>query len=173
MRNTDQEDPNIHWDNTNVKGRIVLDLGCGDFGNATTLSYPTTFEYFLNKEAKLVIGVDSNVSDISNLQAKDIPFERCIIINDNIDSSNKILNLIKEHNVEIIKSDIEGGEQFLFDIDDNDFCLIDEYYIETHGDLLYNRCLKKLTRCGYDIYDQLSLDQTEGYSKVIFAKRKK
>ena len=172
MRKTNQEDPNQHWDNVNVKDRVVLDLGCGDFGNATSFKYPTTLEYFLNKEAKFVVGVDSDLSDVTMLLSKQLPQEKHIIINDTIDSSDKILSLVKQYNIEIIKSDIEGGERFLFDLNDDDFCLIDEYYIETHGTLLYNECLKKLNYCGYDIYDQLNLSHTEGSSKVIFARKK-
>jgi len=171
MRTIHDEDPYIHWDNINVKNKIILDLGCGDFGRATSLNYLTTLEYFVMLEAKFVIGVDSNITDIKNLTNKNLSSDKCIIINESVDSSDKILNLIKKYNVDIVKSDIEGGEKFLFDICDNDFKNVKEYYIETHGDTLYKKCIDKLNQCEYLIYDQIDLAHTSGNSKVVFARK--
>lgn len=172
MKQINSEDPVLHWEYVNVKDKIVLDLGCGDFGNAGNLPYSTSLEYFLIKEAAFVLGVDMLTSDINVIKSFESKYSNFSAINAMVHSPEQIKDLIVNNNIQIVKCDIEGSEAALFDLDDEFFVLIEEYYIETHTPDLYNRCILKLTNCGYDIYEQISLAQTGDVCKVIFAKRK-
>lgn len=171
MKKVNSEDPNYHWEFVNVKGKKVLDLGCGDFGNAGKLPYPTTLEYFLMKEAAFVLGVDANSSDLEAIRSLKDRYQNFDIIESTISSSDQIRDLIINNGIQVLKSDIEGAESHLFDLDDETFSLVEEHYIETHNDGLYNQCINKLTNCGYNIYDQIALVQTNEVCKVIFARK--
>lgn len=165
------EEPHLHWGNINVSGKRVLDLGCGDFGNVSSLEYPSTLEYFLEMGAAYVIGVDLNIPDlqsISNIQHDKNKFE---IQEKGISSSEDVLELIKSYNVDIVKCDIEGSEIHLLNIPDEIFSSISQYYIETHGDELYRATEEKLLKCGYDVYNRIDLTHTNGNCKVLFAKK--
>ena len=164
------ENPDQHWEYVNVKDKRVLDLGCGDFGNATILPYPSTFEYFLEKEASFVVGVDLNNIDIENLLQK-VEVSKVKTVTMSINDPQQIINLIEENKINIVKCDIEGAESFLFDVPEEDFKRVDEYYIETHNEDLHKRCISKLTECGYDIYAEIILMHTGAACKVLFAKR--
>ena len=164
------ENPDQHWEYVNVKDKRVLDLGCGDFGNATILPYPSTLEYFLEKEASFVVGVDFNNIDIENLLQK-VEVDRVKTVTMSINDPQQIINLIEENSINIVKCDIEGAESFLFDVPEEDFKKVDEYYIETHNEDLYKRCISKLIECGYDTYAEIILMHTGAACKVLFAKR--
>jgi len=172
MKKVNSEDPKYHWEFVNVKSKRVLDLGCGDFGSVGHLPYTTTLEHFLIKEAAFVLGVDANSSDLNAIKSLKDKYSNFDIIESMISSPNQIKDLIINNNIQILKSDIEGAESYLFDLDDETFSLIEEHYIETHNDNLYNQCITKLTNCGYDIYEQISLVQTGEVCKVVFAKKK-
>lgn len=168
------ENPDQHWEYVNVEGKRVLDLGCGDFGNATTLPYPSTVEYLLERQASFVVGVDISVVDTENLKNK-IDMSKIKILSMPIESSTQIIDLVEQNNIDIVKCDIEGFETALFDIPVEAFRKVEEYYVETHGNDLHNRCIEKLTECGYDIYAEINLGQTnhhpQGSCKVLFARR--
>jgi len=172
MRKVNSEDPNYHWEFVNVKNKRVLDLGCGDFGGVGKLPYTTTLEYFLIKEASFVLGVDVDISDLESIKLLETKYPNFNIICSMISSPDQIKYLITNYDIQILKSDIEGHEVNIFNLDDETFTLIEEYYIETHSDELYNQCIDKLTNCGYEIYDQISLVQTNELCKVIFARKK-
>jgi hypothetical protein len=165
----DTENPETHWEFVNVHGKRVLDLGCGDFGNATNLSYPTTAEYFLNKGASYVLGVDLNYNDISKINERLGNVLELKI--DTITSSDQIRRFITENQIQIVKSDIEGAEIHLLEMSDEDFSQIEEYYIETHNALLENNLQDKLTRCKYIITNIVILSHTNDVCKVFFAKK--
>lgn len=171
MRTIHDEDPFIHWENVNVEGKRVLDLGCGDFGNAGNLPYVTTLEYFLLKNASYVIGIDGNANDYNYVKALEAKYNNFDVVNEFINSPNHIEDLINLHKIDVIKSDIEGAEIHLLELPDDIFSMIEEYYIETHSEFLHTSTLEKLNRCGYVIYDEVNLGHTGGTSKVIFAKK--
>lgn len=164
------EDPIIHWEFVNVEGKRVLDLGCGDFGNYGKFSYMSSLEFFLLKGATSVIGVDQNINDIDKLSNK-ISSSNYKLMQLSINSPSDVYNIVKNEKIEVLKSDIEGGEKHLFDAKLEDFCLIDEYYIETHGEDLHNNCLEKLKVAGYDVYCLMNLLHTRNPSKVVFARK--
>jgi hypothetical protein len=164
------ENPDQHWEYINVKGKRVLDLGCGDFGNAIILPYHSTLEYFLENEASFVLGVDFNNIDIENLTNR-VDLNKVKTLTMSINNPQQIINLIEENNIDVIKCDIEGAESALFDVPRENFRKVEEYYIETHGEDLHTMCISKLTECGYDIYAEIILSHTGGVCKVLFAKR--
>ena len=170
LKEVSVENPDQPWEYVNVKGKRVLDLGCGDFGNTTTLPYPSTFEYFLENDASFVVGVDSNDIDIENLINK-VDLNKVKTVTMSIDNPQQIINLIEENSINIVKCDIEGAESTLFDVPEENFKKVEEYYIETHSEDLHARCVSKLTECGYNIYAEIILSHTGGACKVLFAKR--
>jgi hypothetical protein len=172
FRLVDSEEPHIHWESVSVSGKRVLDLGCGDFGRVSFLPYPSTLEYFLSLGADYVVGIDGSYSDVNSIQFILNEYQNKFLIKEGfIISFDMILDLIEEHDIQIIKSDIEGGEIHLLSIPDEKFSQIEEYYIETHGEQLYNMAVDKLVRCGYEIYDKIDLIHTNGECKVIFARK--
>lgn len=172
MKKVNSEDPKYHWEFVNVKNKRVLDLGCGDFGGVGHLPYTTTLEHFLIKEAAFVLGVDANTSDLNAIRLLEAKYPNFSVIESMVSSPDQIRDLITNNNIQILKSDIEGHETNIFNLDDETFTLIEEYYIETHSDDLYNQCVNKLTSCGYVIYEQISLAQTNDICKVVFARKK-
>lgn len=172
FRLVNSEEPNKHWEQVSVFGKRVLDLGCGDFGRISILPYPSTLEYFLTLGASYVVGVDVSMPDVNNINSNlKEHIDRFSIETKFISSVNDIIELIENNNIQIVKSDIEGGEYHLLSIPDDIFSRIEEYYIETHGNPLYEMTVQKLINCGYEIYDQIDLTHTNGECKVIFAKK--
>jgi len=139
-----------------VKNRNVLDLGCGLFGYVEKDPNISTSEWWYNHGAKQVIGLDIETRDIEVLKQR-IP--QGLFFTEAVSSPEQIKNLITKYNIDVIKCDIEGYENNLLNLSDEDFSQIKEYYIETHdfgiqnpADLiLYNGFINKLNRCGYII----------------------
>ena len=190
IRTWSQEYPLEHWpeDYINVKDKIILDLGCGLFGLIDAPYYQLntcTTNYWMTHAAKKVIGLDMSETDIAWLRDNVIFTEedengnlvpRCTFFVDKIDSPEKIKNYITQYNVDIVKSDIEGFESILLDMPDEDFSIIEEYYIETHTEKLYEKALEKLIRCNYKIRSIMHFAGTplKGQSiKLIFAYKNK
>lgn len=97
MKNIDTEEPDVHWGFLNVINKIVLDLGCGKW--YSTIS---TAEWFLNKGAKQVIGID--------LSSIGIEKDNFTMIVGKISTPEQLHKLILNNNPQIIKCDIEGAE---------------------------------------------------------------
>jgi SAM-dependent methyltransferase len=172
FRDIRSEEPHIHWEYVSVENKIVLDLGCGDFGNLSVLSYPSTLEYFLQLGCKYVIGVDLSEYDVNKLKSIEYAHgDSFKLLCEEITSPDRISELIQHYKVDVVKSDIEGGEVHLFNVPDKIFSTVEEYYIETHGSNLYDMAIEKLNRCGYVIYEKINLVHAQP-SKVIFARKK-
>lgn len=174
MKQVNNENPNQHWEFVNVKEKTVLDLGCGRWEHIEyrDSAWPTTPEYWIQKGATKVIAIDSDMNEINwfnSMYNEELNYTFiCLFIN----SSISFFNLINEYKPNCIKCDIEGGEIHLINLDKETFRLVEEYYIETHSNELYNGCINKLKECEYDIYEQIDLTHTNGICKVIFARKK-
>lgn len=170
MKKFNDDSPIYHWPNQylNVKNKIVLDLGCGNIGQLDTLSFPSTPEHLINNGAKQVIALDTNQSDIQYLKSK-INSSIGVFLHESLNSSEQLKNLISKYNINAIKSDCEGGEIFIFSLDDETFKLIDEYYIETQNPMLHALAMQKLNSCGYKIKEILEFEALPGQILVIFA----
>jgi hypothetical protein len=156
-------EPEIHWpaSSTNVAGKIVLDLGCGSDGFKSQEPWISTIEHWNNLGAAKIVGVELNSQDVEMLQEKFRGNHNILIYNDAIKNVSQVRDLISKHDVQIIKSDIEGWEEVLLNLSDEEFSGIQEYYIETHDDIsasiedtIYHRLMEKFVRCGYVIRDQ-------------------
>jgi formylmethanofuran dehydrogenase subunit A len=180
------EDPRNAWpeEYIRVKDKVVLDLGCGFFGLTNTFKSGTmqwaniklpdmisTSEYFLNLGAKMVIGVDSNSSDIEYLINTIGNTNRSLFFGEEIRSPQKIEELINKYNIEIIKSDIEGQESNLLGMNDNVFKSIKEYYVETHTSSVHEEFLKKFNIFNYNIREIMAVGDAAS-PLVIFAYQK-
>jgi predicted rRNA methylase YqxC with S4 and FtsJ domains len=66
MKKVNNENPNEHWEFINVNGKTVLDLGCGRWEHVEYRdpNWPTTPEYWTQKGANQVIGIDADQNEI-------------------------------------------------------------------------------------------------------------
>ncbi len=167
------ENPIDHWQYINVTNKIVLDLGCGRWEKVETRNqkWLTTPEYFLANNAKQVIAVDADPEEISWFQNKFGNNDNLKFLLQPISSTQDIVKLYNLYKPNCVKCDIETNEKFLIGLTEEQFCSVEEYYIETHGTNLYHMMLNLLTKHNYLINHQIDLTHTRGYCKVIFAKK--
>jgi|688.fasta_scaffold481453_1 hypothetical protein len=167
------ENPVEHWQYVNVKNKVVLDLGCGRWEKVETkdASWLTTPEYFLTLNATKVIAIDADPEEIIWFKNRFENNSNLEFILQPINSTNDIINLYNTYKPNCVKCDIETNEKFLLELTEDQFCSIDEYYIETHGLDLYLKILSVLGKYGYIVNNQIDLTHTKGYCKVIFAKK--
>lgn len=97
--NIRNEEPEEHWNFLNVKGKVILDLGCAKFWSSIA-----TAEWFVKKEALLVIGVDTH--DIGYRH------DNFIMETQTISTPEQLSSLISVYTPNIIKCDIEGAEKY-------------------------------------------------------------
>jgi len=174
MHKLDNENSAEHWKFINVKNKIVLDLGCGRWNKVERVddSWLTTPEHFIFNGATKVIGVDIDHEEISwfkNKYQNDLRYE---FILKSINSENDIKFLYDTYKPNCVKFDIESNEKFLFKMNESDICSIEEYYIETHGQDMYEYFINTLPSFKYHINEQIDLIHTSGLCKVIFASKK-
>lgn len=161
------EHPRHAWpvEYVNVKNKTVLDLGCGFFGlthsfkqgkmSWADIPLPdmiSSSEHWLNLGAKKVVGIDTNESDLNCLK-EELKEKNVLFYNLCINSPEQIKELIVEHGADVVKADIEGAECHLIQMKDEDFKLVQEYYIEAHTSELIDMTQDKLISCGYEIRD--------------------
>jgi hypothetical protein len=175
MIQVDNENPIHHWQFVEVENRVVLDLGCGRYEKYVYRNpdWPTTPEYFVQKGAKHVNAIDIDHGEIEWFRSEfKNESDKCTFIEKEINSVESFENIILTYKPDCVKCDIEGAETYLFDLHNNIFSLVKEYYIETHGNELYEKCINKLNESDYEIFNQIDLTHTGGFCKVIFARKK-
>lgn len=144
MKNIHSEEPEIHWGFLDIDGKTILDLGCSPY--YTSIS---TWEWFVNNGARKVIGID-----LGNDEYSEDKFIYHVL---NIDSSSKIIDLIKEYNPQIIKCDIEGSERNFKSIKKEDLGNVKEFAVEYHDNETKVLMEDKLKEWGFDIVDYYTL----------------
>jgi SAM-dependent methyltransferase len=171
MKNVNNENSKEHWEFVNVKDRIVLDLGCGRWNKVEQVddSWLTTPQYFIEQGAKKVIAVDIDPIEVDWFMNKFKDNNQYEFILNNISSTEHIISLYNAYKPSCVKLDIEGSEQYLLEIDELSFCSVSEYYIETHGQKIYNQFIEIFANYGYNIRELIDLTHTNGLCKVIFA----
>ncbi len=141
----ESENPDHHWNFLQVENEIVLDLGCGlHLIEGDWLSTP---EYFLQKKAKKIIGVDIELNDINHFKTI-LPDQSFYC--DQVNSVEKIDYYINENNVTALKMDIEGDEVSFLN-SSSDYPTLKYVAIETHSRQLMHQIVQKLLHLNFDI----------------------
>lgn len=135
MKRIDTEEPDVHWGFFDITNKVVFDLGCGQFYSSIS-----TAEWFLNKGANKVIGVDLLDINLNN--------ERFTMIVENINSTEQIQNLLDVHHPNLIKCDIEGSEVYLDGI--NNLSEVEQIAIEYHDNHTKLVCENKIKEWGFE-----------------------
>lgn len=144
------ENPNEHWsDIQSVEGETVLDLGCGWLFQP----HESTPEYFINRGASKIIGVDASCVEIEELKKK---YPTHTFVCKTITSVNDLLELISEHQPSVIKMDIEGHESHVQYITPEQFSCVKEIGVEYHNPECKKILINKLNEFGFEI---LALNQ--------------
>jgi len=128
-----------HWNFTSFENKVILDLGA---------DYGSTAYYFLRKGASKVIAVEGNPQLASKLKFNSQKFKKIVPIENFIDSSEKIENLISDYHPDLVKVDIEGYEKLLTNID---VAKVKEWLIEAHSKELYLALVKFYLKHGFSI----------------------
>lgn len=162
-----------HWKFINVQNKTVLDLGCGRWNKVETVhdDWLTTPEHFIVNGANKVIAVDIDQEEIDWFNNKFHNNPQYHFILRSITSVADIKDLYGTYKPNCVKCDIETNEKFLLELTKEEFCSIEEYYIETHGSDLYHQFLKIFSEYNYYITEQIDLTHTNNYCKVLFAKK--
>lgn len=121
------ENPKEHWEHLNCNGKIILALGCGFWTEEERQAGDGTTKYFISQNPKQYVGLDHNGADIRRLSDE---FPQGIFYHKPVRAKEDILELITEHNPQIIKCDIEGMESAFFGI--NQRYSIEQIAIESH-----------------------------------------
>ena len=159
------EESSEHWSECDIKDKSILDLGCGRW--SVMNAEETTPFYFSKHGALKLIGVDILQQEIDYYNSCKI--DNCEFICDNIDSPEKIINLISSNKIDAIKCDIEGNEIHLFKLSKEDMDSIKSIWIEYHGNDIKSICETKLSEWGFNTY-AIGYLCIYGYG-VIFAKK--
>lgn len=139
------EEPIDHWGFLDIKGKTILDLGCGKF--SSTIS---TADWFLLNGASKVIGVDMG----SNEYLDDVHYiQMCI------DSKEKLQTLIRDYEPQIIKADIEGAEIYFNELSSLGNTI--ELAIEYHSGELKEIVLNVIERHGFRVENIYQLNDIE------------
>jgi SAM-dependent methyltransferase len=124
------ENSSEHWKHFEVKNKNVLDLGCGRWC-VSELQEMSPF-YIYNQGANKVVAIDGNSADIAFFLEHNTNKEKIIFETSFIQDAQQIKNLIKEHNIQAIKCDIEGWEQLFYSFTKEDFENISSFAVEYH-----------------------------------------
>jgi hypothetical protein len=136
------ENASEHWSFLRVEHMNVLDLGIGRLGKIKIEE--TTPVHFMIKNAKKIIGVDTNKDEVdffTNYFNENYR-GRSIFIHKFIKNSQDLFSLISEHNISAIKCDIEGAEVNLFKLKLQDFHSLQHIAIEYHSPLILKQLIK-------------------------------
>ncbi len=136
------ENSSDHWSTLFVEGMNVLDLGCGRWG--ITDEKETSPVFFKTKNARRIVGVDINASEIEFFQKyfAENYADDSIFTNVLIDSAGALLNLIVNHEINTIKCDIEGDEIFIFKLKLHELSSVQHIAIEYHSPLILKQLME-------------------------------
>lgn len=139
------ENPIEHWSDIQfVEGKIVMDLGCGWLFQ----DHESTPEYFINRGASVLIGVDAAGGEIVELQQK---YPNHIFVCKTITAKEDLIELFDKYQPQVLKMDIEGYESLIDQMDKHHFKSIEEIAIEYHNTTCKTILDNKLIEFGYEI----------------------
>lgn len=140
------ENPLEHWsDIQSTENKVVLDLGCGWLFQP----HESTPEYFVNRGASKVIGVDVSCIEIEQLKEK---YPQHTFICKAVTSVEDLLELISEYQPSLIKMDIEGHESHMQYITPEQFSCVEEIAVEYHNPECKKILTEKLEEFGFEIF---------------------
>ena len=167
-------DLETHWGWLYVEGKVVLDVGA---------DYGSTASFFLSRGAKHVVGVEADKRLFKRLQALAGGVPALDAVEMRVSSARDWEELLTVYRPDVVKSDCEGGECGLLDLDDRVFRRVGQWAVELHtpemaahfgndfpwGSLetLYLRFLEKLTDSGYVV----AKDVPHGNGRVVYGIR--
>lgn len=139
------ENPIEHWsDISNVQGKIVMDLGCGWLFQ----EHESTPEYFINRGAELLIGVEAACGEVQKLKEL---FPTHTFVCKTILSTDDLIQLFTEYKPQVIKMDIEGYESVIENMDASHWESIEEIGVEYHNPTCKSILETKLVQFGFEI----------------------
>ena len=160
------ENSSDHWPYFNVQNKNVIDIGCGIW---YTEDMEETSPIYFAKTANFVVGVDSNINDISRYERYTEGSNNFKFFTHNITDASYVKNLLQEYNITAIKCDIEGHEIHLLNLTLEDMENITDIAIEFHTDELKEQFMKKIPEWGFHIHCIANFINTPSNLGVIFA----
>lgn len=173
VKNVDNENPEQHWEFINCENKVAVDLGCGRWEKVEfrDQSWPTTPEYLILRGASHVYAFDIDPEEISWYSQNISPKFNVTATLKRISSVEDIKEIYQTYKPKIVKCDIEGAEESLLHLSNEEFCSVDLYAIETHSDFLFDRFMSKFAEQEYQILGVINLVHAPPM-KAIFAKKK-
>jgi glycosyltransferase involved in cell wall biosynthesis len=171
MKNINSEHPYEHWSFLDAKDKIVLDMGCSFYDATYNPGMLSSAEWFVQTGANVVIGFDANPYEVNkyNIVYKNNPKYKVFQLF--VDSKEKIKNLLN-HNPQIIKCDIEGGEIYFNDITKEEMECVEQIGIEYHDAATKKMCEQKLLEWEFDFVEQYSLMTCDIELQGVFCGKK-
>jgi hypothetical protein len=160
-----------HWPYLNVKGKNVLDLGCGRHQTYEVKDHSPC--YFLDQGASKVIAIDASQEEINyyeSIYGKENPtfYAECAAISDPV----QVLNYITKYDITALKCDIEGYETALYDITKDQMKGITDIAIEYHDNDRRENVLRKYNEWGFELIAEGLFTYCHAPNMgVLFAKR--
>ena len=140
------ENPLDHWSDIQlIKNKVILDLGCGWLFQP----HESTPDYFINRGANKVIGVDVSCDEIEKLKLK---YPNHEFVCKAIMNTEDLLELISTYSPSLIKMDIEGYEIVIKHITLEQFSCVEEIAVEYHNTECKKILIEKLEEFGFEIF---------------------
>lgn len=159
-----------HWTPFSFKDKFVLDLGCGRwFGVDNPSQYSPI--WFGEQGASYVLGVDMSNDDIQYYRdyTKDNP--RYTFLNRTINSPSDIEKLLEHYPITALKSDIEGAEEHLLNVNPELLANITDMAIEFHSKELKQLFINKFKEWGYNLHTDARFTFAGDHAGVLFASK--
>jgi len=136
------EDYDRFYGKIDYGGKIVLDVGC-DWGS--------TVKFFLDRGAKTVIGVECDIGLYNKLVENASKWGNTVAIHLCISRKEDWRNLILSHNPDVVKSDCEGCEATLIDVETEVLTRVNTYVLGVHSANLIERFKKFFPSLAYEL----------------------
>jgi len=164
----ESENSSHHYPYFEVTNKNVLDLGCGrwhtyDFNELTPI--------FFGKKSNLVVGVDCSQDEINFFEEKTKGDSKFVFIQQCINNSNQVRDMISKYNITALKCDIEGAEEYLLDLTKDDLNQIEEFVIEYHNEKLKQAFNSKVVEWGFNIKIRANFANTPDFMGVLFCNK--
>ena len=138
----DPEGYEDHWNYTEFKDKIILDLGA---------DYGSTASWFFKKGAKKVISVECDRNRFSQLIENFGEDQDVVCIKEKVNTKEQFNDLVTKYSPDITKVDIEGSEEFFLTMVNDELRRVKEYLIEYHGKKLLGEICTKFVKAAFNV----------------------